>query len=77
MAGILLPDGDVRGQPVDAFPEIEVGSSARGRVIPGGPSLAGRGSFVVHRFDGRAGGRYQVEARSDDFDAYLELCNFR
>jgi hypothetical protein len=72
-SSFLLTNGPLRGQPIDAFPEIRVGSSVEGRVVPGGPTLAGRGSFVVHRFEGRAGARYQGEVLSGDFDTYLIL----
>jgi len=73
IAACILTERRVEAQAVDAFPEINVGATVEGRLTPGGPSLRGRGGFSVHRFDGRAGVRYQAEARSSDFDAYLLL----
>jgi len=69
----LLSERPVEAQIVDAFPEISVGATAEGRLIPGGATFGGRGEFSVHQFEGRAGVRYQAEARSSDFDAYLLL----
>lgn len=68
-----IPEHRVEAQEVDTFPEIRVGSSVEGRLVPGGPTLGARGGFSVHRFEGRAGVRYQADARSSDFDAYLLL----
>ncbi len=55
------------------FPEVRLGTPVQGTLQPGGPALSSRGAFVVHRFEARAGVRYQVELRSRAFDAYLIL----
>jgi hypothetical protein len=72
--GLLLASAPcLQAQGVQEFSEIRLGESIAGSLSADAPTSIRSGPFRVYRFEGQAGFRYLVDARSDDFDAYLVL----
>ena len=65
----------LQAQAVQDFPEIQMNESMEGTLSEDAPTSIIQGPFRVYRFEGQAGMRYVVDARSEDFDAYLVLAH--
>jgi len=73
LVGGLFFSSPLVGQTLADFPLIRLGEEVSGSVPMSGAGLSQRGAFTVYRFDGQAGVRYSIEARSGAFDIYLGL----
>ena len=54
-------------------PVLPLGRTEDGSLSRNGPTLNERGRFQVYRLDVKAGQRYSIVMRADDFDAYLSV----
>jgi len=68
-----LPPSDTAVAAPGASARIEPGQSLHGRLEPGDQLMADSTLADVWEFDGTAGETVTVEARSDEFDTYLEV----
>lgn len=59
-------------QVVDA-PTLPIGRTMDGTLSRTDPTINERGRFKVFKLDGRAGQRYSIVMRADDFDSYLSV----
>lgn len=50
---------------------LRVGTPIHAMLAEGDPTWGMNGRFHLYRFDARAGDRFSIDLRSDDFDAYL------
>lgn len=62
-------------QPTNAR-AVELGRRASGVIQVSDPRWDDRGGFHSYRLEVKAGGRYDITMRSDDFDAYLSVVQY-
>jgi plastocyanin len=73
IAGALAASAPVAGAQLANAPLIPLGRTQDGTLARTDPTLNEKGRFQVYRLDVKAGQRYSIVMRADDFDSYLSV----